>query len=125
MSPFFLSLHQAMLDALSDLPEWYGIKEMQANWIGDCAGCSLDFSLKVSQMFRHYCLGWAAPDPRMPDGNGFSALKSPSRAAQHLLWLTAGKSLRFRGSVIAFATYNNKVMASAQLGSGAPTGESA
>ncbi|NWR55142.1 SYLM protein, partial [Bucorvus abyssinicus] len=39
---------KAMLEALSDLPEWYGIKEMQANWIGDCVGCSLDFSLKVN-----------------------------------------------------------------------------
>ncbi|NXV92676.1 leucine--tRNA ligase, mitochondrial isoform X1 [Calonectris borealis] len=39
---------KAMFDALSDLPEWYGIKEMQANWIGDCVGCYLDFSLKVN-----------------------------------------------------------------------------
>ncbi|XP_025947550.1 probable leucine--tRNA ligase, mitochondrial isoform X7 [Apteryx rowi] len=39
---------RAMFDALSDLPEWYGIKEMQANWIGDCSGCSLDFLLKVN-----------------------------------------------------------------------------
>nr|XP_021403593.1 probable leucine--tRNA ligase, mitochondrial isoform X2 [Lonchura striata domestica] len=39
---------KAMFDALSDLPEWYGIKEMQANWIGDCIGCSLDFLLKVN-----------------------------------------------------------------------------
>uniref|UniRef100_A0A8B9VR52 leucine--tRNA ligase n=1 Tax=Anas zonorhyncha TaxID=75864 RepID=A0A8B9VR52_9AVES len=39
---------KAMFDALSDLPEWYGIKEMQANWIGDCVGCSFDFLLKVN-----------------------------------------------------------------------------
>ncbi|NXN06440.1 SYLM protein, partial [Indicator maculatus] len=39
---------KAMSDALSDLPEWYGIKEMQANWIGDCTGCYLDFLLKVN-----------------------------------------------------------------------------
>uniref|UniRef100_A0A8B9RQX1 leucine--tRNA ligase n=1 Tax=Accipiter nisus TaxID=211598 RepID=A0A8B9RQX1_9AVES len=39
---------EAMFDALSDLPEWYGIKEMQANWIGDCVGCYLDFLLKVN-----------------------------------------------------------------------------
>ncbi|NXN95169.1 SYLM protein, partial [Rhinopomastus cyanomelas] len=39
---------KAMFDALSNLPEWYGIKEMQANWIGDCVGCFLDFSLKVN-----------------------------------------------------------------------------
>ncbi|XP_019364433.1 PREDICTED: probable leucine--tRNA ligase, mitochondrial [Gavialis gangeticus] len=41
------SYAKAMLDALSDLPEWYGIKEMQANWIGDSVGCYLDFMLKV------------------------------------------------------------------------------
>ncbi|KAM9386486.1 leucine--tRNA ligase, mitochondrial [Phaethornis superciliosus] len=39
---------KAMFDALSDLPEWYGIKEMQANWIGDCVGCFFDFLLKVN-----------------------------------------------------------------------------
>ncbi|KAM7064371.1 leucine--tRNA ligase, mitochondrial isoform 3-T4 [Molossus nigricans] len=36
-----------MQDALADLPEWYGIKGMQAHWIGDCVGCHLDFELKV------------------------------------------------------------------------------
>uniref|UniRef100_A0A8D0L2G5 leucine--tRNA ligase n=1 Tax=Sphenodon punctatus TaxID=8508 RepID=A0A8D0L2G5_SPHPU len=40
---------KAMLDALADLPEWYGIKEMQANWIGDCVGCYFDFMLKVNK----------------------------------------------------------------------------
>lgn len=40
-------LLQAMQDALADLPEWYGIKGMQAHWIGDCVGCHLDFTLKV------------------------------------------------------------------------------
>ncbi|XP_011888715.1 PREDICTED: probable leucine--tRNA ligase, mitochondrial isoform X3 [Cercocebus atys] len=38
---------EAMQDALADLPEWYGIKGMQAHWIGDCVGCHLDFTLKV------------------------------------------------------------------------------
>ncbi|XP_076985689.1 leucine--tRNA ligase, mitochondrial isoform X2 [Tamandua tetradactyla] len=38
---------EAMQDALTDLPEWYGIKGMQAHWIGDCVGCHLDFTLKV------------------------------------------------------------------------------
>ncbi|XP_061676667.1 probable leucine--tRNA ligase, mitochondrial isoform X2 [Syngnathoides biaculeatus] len=37
-----------LLDALSDLPEWYGVKAMQANWIGECTGCYFDFKLKVS-----------------------------------------------------------------------------
>ncbi|NWX85225.1 SYLM protein, partial [Nothoprocta pentlandii] len=39
---------KAMFEALSDLPAWYGIKEMQANWIGDCSGSFLDFALKVN-----------------------------------------------------------------------------
>ncbi|KAM5313668.1 leucine--tRNA ligase, mitochondrial isoform 3-T4 [Glossophaga mutica] len=38
---------EAMQDGLADLPEWYGIKGMQAHWIGDCVGCHLDFTLKV------------------------------------------------------------------------------
>ncbi|XP_019579619.2 leucine--tRNA ligase, mitochondrial [Rhinolophus sinicus] len=38
---------KAMQDALADLPEWYGIKGMQAHWIGDCVGCHLDFTLKI------------------------------------------------------------------------------
>ncbi|XP_045153632.1 probable leucine--tRNA ligase, mitochondrial [Echinops telfairi] len=37
---------KAMQDSLADLPEWYGIKGMQAHWIGDCVGCHLDFALK-------------------------------------------------------------------------------
>ncbi|XP_023275639.1 probable leucine--tRNA ligase, mitochondrial [Seriola lalandi dorsalis] len=37
-----------LLDALSDLPEWYGVKAMQANWIGDCTGCYFDVKLKVN-----------------------------------------------------------------------------
>uniref|UniRef100_A0A4W5RX25 leucine--tRNA ligase n=1 Tax=Hucho hucho TaxID=62062 RepID=A0A4W5RX25_9TELE len=36
-----------LLDALVELPEWYGVKAMQANWIGDCTGCYFDFHLKV------------------------------------------------------------------------------
>ncbi|XP_057690507.1 probable leucine--tRNA ligase, mitochondrial isoform X2 [Corythoichthys intestinalis] len=37
-----------LLDALSDLPEWYGVKAMQANWIGECTGCYFDFKLKLN-----------------------------------------------------------------------------
>ncbi|XP_040021816.2 leucine--tRNA ligase, mitochondrial [Gasterosteus aculeatus] len=37
-----------LLDSLADLPEWYGVKAMQANWIGDCTGCYFDFKLKVN-----------------------------------------------------------------------------
>ncbi|XP_062822602.1 leucine--tRNA ligase-like isoform X1 [Anolis carolinensis] len=39
---------KSMLDGLSDLPKWYGIKEMQANWLGDCTGCYFEFILKVN-----------------------------------------------------------------------------
>ncbi|KAM4688401.1 leucine--tRNA ligase, mitochondrial [Discoglossus pictus] len=39
---------KAMRDALADLPGWYGVKSMQANWIGDCTGCFFDFMLKVN-----------------------------------------------------------------------------
>ena len=45
---FPLFLLQAMFDGLSDLPKWYGIKEMQANWLGECVGCYFEFMLKVS-----------------------------------------------------------------------------
>ncbi|XP_057195857.1 probable leucine--tRNA ligase, mitochondrial [Triplophysa rosa] len=37
-----------LLDALADLPEWYGVKGMQANWIGDCSGCFFNHTLKVN-----------------------------------------------------------------------------
>ncbi|KAJ0000233.1 hypothetical protein NQD34_012075 [Periophthalmus magnuspinnatus] len=37
-----------LLDALADLPEWYGVKAMQANWIGECTGCYFDFRLKLN-----------------------------------------------------------------------------
>ncbi|KAJ8290840.1 hypothetical protein GJAV_G00018210 [Gymnothorax javanicus] len=37
-----------LLDCLDELPEWYGVKGMQANWIGDCNGCYFDFVLKVN-----------------------------------------------------------------------------
>ncbi|KAE8596996.1 hypothetical protein XENTR_v10016319 [Xenopus tropicalis] len=36
-----------MSDALADLPEWYGVKSMQANWIGECNGCFFDCMLKI------------------------------------------------------------------------------
>uniref|UniRef100_A0A8K9XDD8 leucine--tRNA ligase n=1 Tax=Oncorhynchus mykiss TaxID=8022 RepID=A0A8K9XDD8_ONCMY len=35
-----------LLDALAELPECYGVKAMQANWIGDCTGCYFNFHLK-------------------------------------------------------------------------------
>ncbi|XP_069816418.1 leucine--tRNA ligase, mitochondrial [Dendropsophus ebraccatus] len=41
---------KAMQEALADLPEWYGVKSMQANWIGDCTGCFFDCMLKVDNV---------------------------------------------------------------------------
>ncbi|XP_076827698.1 leucine--tRNA ligase, mitochondrial isoform X2 [Brachyhypopomus gauderio] len=38
---------KALLDALADLPEWYGVKGMQANWIGECSGCYFHHVLKL------------------------------------------------------------------------------
>ncbi|KAG7270903.1 hypothetical protein CRUP_000262 [Coryphaenoides rupestris] len=46
------SRRDPLLDALADLPEWYGVKAMQANWIGDCSGCYFDFQLKGSSPAR-------------------------------------------------------------------------
>uniref|UniRef100_A0A8C7WMN7 leucine--tRNA ligase n=1 Tax=Oryzias sinensis TaxID=183150 RepID=A0A8C7WMN7_9TELE len=40
-----------LLDALEELPEWYGVKAMQANWIGECTGCYFDYRLKVNLYF--------------------------------------------------------------------------
>ncbi|TTA40561.1 putative leucine--tRNA ligase, mitochondrial [Bagarius yarrelli] len=37
-----------LLDALADLPEWYGVKGMQANWIGECSGCYFDHVLRLN-----------------------------------------------------------------------------
>uniref|UniRef100_A0A8C4Q0U7 leucine--tRNA ligase n=1 Tax=Eptatretus burgeri TaxID=7764 RepID=A0A8C4Q0U7_EPTBU len=34
------------------LPEWYGVKSMQANWLGDCSGCRLHFALLVSLWYH-------------------------------------------------------------------------
>lgn len=39
---------KSLLDALADVPEWYGVKAMQANWIGKCTGCNFDFQLKLN-----------------------------------------------------------------------------
>lgn len=53
----YSNLPQPLLDALADLPEWYGVKAMQANWIGDCTGCYFDFHLKV----KHSSFAAAVP----------------------------------------------------------------
>nr|XP_033786211.1 probable leucine--tRNA ligase, mitochondrial isoform X2 [Geotrypetes seraphini] len=39
---------ESMHDSLADLPQWYGVKSMQANWIGCCSGCFYDFALKAN-----------------------------------------------------------------------------
>uniref|UniRef100_A0A8K9X793 leucine--tRNA ligase n=1 Tax=Oncorhynchus mykiss TaxID=8022 RepID=A0A8K9X793_ONCMY len=43
-----------LLDALAELPECYGVKAMQANWIGDCTGCYFNFHLKTGETLAGY-----------------------------------------------------------------------
>ncbi|KAM9308221.1 leucine--tRNA ligase, mitochondrial [Gastrophryne carolinensis] len=54
---------KAMQDALADIPEWYGVKGMQANWIGDCTGCFFDFMLKVDNVETREVLSAYAFNP--------------------------------------------------------------
>uniref|UniRef100_A0A4W4HBV7 leucine--tRNA ligase n=1 Tax=Electrophorus electricus TaxID=8005 RepID=A0A4W4HBV7_ELEEL len=44
---FIKTTNYALLDSLADLPEWYGVKGMQANWIGECSGCYFHHMLKL------------------------------------------------------------------------------
>uniref|UniRef100_A0AAV2MEL7 leucine--tRNA ligase n=1 Tax=Knipowitschia caucasica TaxID=637954 RepID=A0AAV2MEL7_KNICA len=37
-----------LVEALAEVPEWYGVKAMQKNWIGDCTGCFYQFTLKLA-----------------------------------------------------------------------------
>uniref|UniRef100_A0A8C6T8B9 leucine--tRNA ligase n=1 Tax=Neogobius melanostomus TaxID=47308 RepID=A0A8C6T8B9_9GOBI len=62
---------KSLLDALADLPEWYGVKAMQANWIGECTGCNFDFN----------CLPGILPSHRLLHGSSSvrSALEKAHR----------------------------------------------
>ncbi|KAL4657414.1 putative leucine-tRNA ligase, mitochondrial [Arapaima gigas] len=71
-----------LLDALADLPEWYGVKMMQANWIGECTGCSFDFLLKVNGEETGEKLAAYTPSPEAVFGAAFVSIL-PSH---QLLW---------------------------------------
>eukprot|EP00069_Balaena_mysticetus_P000704 bmy_14846T0 len=71
-----------MQDALADLPEWYGIKGMQAHWIGDCVGCHLDFTLKVDGQVTGEKLSAYTVTPEAVYGTSHVAI-SPSHRLLH------------------------------------------
>ncbi|XP_059966187.1 leucine--tRNA ligase, mitochondrial isoform X2 [Mesoplodon densirostris] len=86
----FIKLYEAglayqkepMQDALADLPEWYGIKGMQAHWIGDCVGCHLDFTLKVDGQVTGEKLSAYTATPEAVYGTSHVAI-SPSHRLLH------------------------------------------
>ncbi|KAM9806956.1 leucine--tRNA ligase, mitochondrial isoform 1-T2 [Syngnathus typhle] len=71
-----------LLDSLSDLPEWYGVKAMQANWIGECTGCYFDFKLKVSGEETGECLSAYSSSPEAVFGAAYLAIL-PSHRLLH------------------------------------------
>ncbi|XP_045385764.1 probable leucine--tRNA ligase, mitochondrial isoform X2 [Lemur catta] len=73
---------KAMQDALADLPEWYGIKGMQAHWIGECVGCHLDFTLKVDGQVTGEKLTAYTATPEAIYGTSHVAI-SPSHRLLH------------------------------------------
>uniref|UniRef100_A0A8D1NH38 leucine--tRNA ligase n=1 Tax=Sus scrofa TaxID=9823 RepID=A0A8D1NH38_PIG len=73
---------KAMQDTLADLPEWYGIKGMQAHWIGDCVGCHLDFALKVDGQVTGEELSAYTATPEAIYGTSHVAI-SPSHRLLH------------------------------------------
>uniref|UniRef100_A0A452QI14 leucine--tRNA ligase n=1 Tax=Ursus americanus TaxID=9643 RepID=A0A452QI14_URSAM len=73
---------KAMQDALADLPKWYGVKGMQAHWIGDCVGCHLDFALKVDGQVTGEKLTSYTATPEAIYGTSHVAI-SPSHRLLH------------------------------------------
>uniref|UniRef100_A0A3B3VZH9 leucine--tRNA ligase n=1 Tax=Poecilia latipinna TaxID=48699 RepID=A0A3B3VZH9_9TELE len=71
-----------LLDALADLPEWYGVKAMQANWIGECTGCYFDFKLKVNGKETGETLSAYCSAPEMVYGAAYLAIL-PSHRLLH------------------------------------------
>ncbi|XP_051921695.1 probable leucine--tRNA ligase, mitochondrial [Hippocampus zosterae] len=71
-----------LLDSLSDLPEWYGVKSMQANWIGECTGCYFDFKLKVSGKETGESLSAYSSSPEAVFGAAYLAIL-PSHRLLH------------------------------------------
>ncbi|KAM9851805.1 leucine--tRNA ligase, mitochondrial isoform 2-T2 [Aulostomus maculatus] len=71
-----------LLDALADLPEWYGVKSMQANWIGNCTGCYFDFKLKVNEEETGETLSAYCSSPETVFGAAYLAIL-PSHRLLH------------------------------------------
>ncbi|XP_030640342.1 leucine--tRNA ligase, mitochondrial [Chanos chanos] len=71
-----------LLDALADLPEWYGVKAMQANWIGECTGCYFDFVLKVKGQETGELLAAYSSTPEAVFGAAFVSIL-PSHRLLH------------------------------------------
>ncbi|XP_047455349.1 probable leucine--tRNA ligase, mitochondrial [Mugil cephalus] len=71
-----------LLDALEDLPEWYGVKSMQANWIGECTGCYFDFKLKVNGVETGDTLSAYSSSPETVFGAAYLAIL-PSHRLLH------------------------------------------
>ncbi|XP_017293670.1 probable leucine--tRNA ligase, mitochondrial [Kryptolebias marmoratus] len=71
-----------LLDALEELPEWYGVKGMQANWIGECTGCYFDFKLKVEGKETGETLSAYSSSPEMVFGGAYVAIL-PSHRLLH------------------------------------------
>ncbi|XP_072536192.1 leucine--tRNA ligase, mitochondrial [Salminus brasiliensis] len=81
-----------LLDALADLPEWYGVKRMQANWIGECTGCYFDHVLKLGGKETGEVLAAYTSTPEAVYGAAFVSIlpshrllhgSSPVRASLH------------------------------------------
>ncbi|KAK2844345.1 hypothetical protein Q5P01_011004 [Channa striata] len=73
---------KALLDDLENLPEWYGVKAMQANWIGECTGCYFDFKLKVNGEETGERLSAYCSSPEMVFGAAYLAIL-PSHRLLH------------------------------------------
>ncbi|XP_014440359.1 probable leucine--tRNA ligase, mitochondrial isoform X2 [Tupaia chinensis] len=73
---------KALQEALADLPDWCGIKGMQAHWIGDCVGCHLDFRLKLGEHATGEKLTAYTATPEAVYGASHVAI-SPSHALLH------------------------------------------
>ncbi|XP_072268361.1 leucine--tRNA ligase, mitochondrial [Pyxicephalus adspersus] len=73
---------KAMQDALADIPEWYGVKSMQANWIGDCTGCFFDCMLKVDNVETGEIISAYASNPEAIYGASHIAIL-PSHRLLH------------------------------------------
>ncbi|XP_053489842.1 probable leucine--tRNA ligase, mitochondrial [Ictalurus furcatus] len=71
-----------LLDALADLPEWYGVKAMQANWIGECSGCYFDHVLRLDDKETGEVLAAYTSSPEAVFGAAFVSIL-PSHRLLH------------------------------------------